>query len=285
MLWISVDVPMERIPFTNWLLMAATVVGSIYYWAPKPHAADFNVERHIDPALIEKLQDPKLTPKQREAVERQIDRQLQKAEDEDAALPGALNPRRFAPSQLVTHLFVHGDIVHLLANMLFLFCFGNAVNAKLGHLTFLALYFACGAFAGLAWLLLGSGVPVIGASGAISGITGAFLVLYPLNEISYYDELSLRWFGDAWRFSSYWFILAYMTLDLIGTLGRFGGVAYLCHLAGECLGFGVTVGLVLAGVVRSGRGETNLLEAMGFAVAKPKRRRKRRRRPPPEDGE
>jgi membrane associated rhomboid family serine protease len=202
-----------------------------------------------------------------------------------AAPPGSLNPHRFAPHQLVTYLFVHGGVLHLLGNLLFLFCFGNAVNAKLGHLPFLALYFGCGAFAGLAWLLLGSGVPVIGASGAIMGITGAFLVLYPLNEISYYDEWSLRLRGDAWRFASYWFILAYMTLDLIGTLGRWGGVAYLCHLAGESLGFGVTAGLVLAGVVRSGRGETNLLEAMGFEVAKPKRRRKRRPRPAPRDGD
>ena len=93
---------------------------------------------------------------------------------------------RFFASQRVM------GVLHLLGNLLFLFTFGNAVNAKLGHLPFLALYFGSGAFAGLAWLLLGSRVPVLGASGAIMGITGAFLVLYPLNEISYYDEWSLR---------------------------------------------------------------------------------------------
>ena len=169
MLWISVDVPMERIPFTNWLLMAATVVGSIYYWAPKPHAADVNVERHLDPVLFQKLDDPKLTSQERDAIERQIERELKKVYAKVAAPPGSLNPDRFAPSQLITYLFVHGGVLHLLANLLFLFCFGNAVNAKLGHLPFLGLYFGCGAFAGLAWLLLGSGVPVIGASGATPG--------------------------------------------------------------------------------------------------------------------
>src|SRR4051812_40644382 len=104
MLWISVDVPMERIPFTNWLLMAATVVGSIYYWAPKPHAAHFDIEKQIDPALIQKLEDPKLTPEQREAIERQMERELKKAYAEVAAPPGSLNPHRFAPYQLVTYL-------------------------------------------------------------------------------------------------------------------------------------------------------------------------------------
>ena len=54
MLWLSVDVPMERIPFTNWLLMAATVVGIIYYWARHPAPDEVDFEKRLDPALIQK---------------------------------------------------------------------------------------------------------------------------------------------------------------------------------------------------------------------------------------
>src|SRR5207237_972692 len=63
----------------------------------------------------------------------------------------ALNtgPSGFQPWQLVTYLFVHADFWHLFGNMLFLFCFGNAVNAKLGHLPFLGLYLLCGVLAGV----------------------------------------------------------------------------------------------------------------------------------------
>src|SRR5213080_2695033 len=113
MLWLSVDVPMERVPFTNLLLMAATIAGSIYYWT-RPAGAEVNFEPRLDPILLQKSQDPKLTPKQREAAQQQLDREVQKViqmADEESAPAGSLNPRRFAPSQLVTHLFVHGDVL------------------------------------------------------------------------------------------------------------------------------------------------------------------------------
>jgi hypothetical protein len=92
--------------------------------------------------------------------------------------------------------------------------------------------------------------------------------------------------GDAWRFPSWVFILFYMVLDLLGTVAdrnsSGGGVAYVCHLAGECTGIGIGCALAASRWVTSDRGEQNLLEAMGFVEApKPRRRKKRRPRIPP----
>ncbi len=94
----TVDVPMERIPFTNWILIALTVFVSGLILLDRAMDDD-----HFFPL------------------------------PEERAYVGALNPKDFNPLQLISHLFVHGNIFHLVGNMIFLFVFGNAVNAKLGH--------------------------------------------------------------------------------------------------------------------------------------------------------
>ena len=88
-------------------------------------------------------------------------------------------PGNFKISQLVGSLFLHAGWMHLLGNMFFLWLFGNAVNAKLGHWQFLALYFLAGIFAGGIYLIFGPAIPVLGASGAIMGVMGAFFMLLP----------------------------------------------------------------------------------------------------------
>jgi membrane associated rhomboid family serine protease len=82
---------------------------------------------------------------------------------------------------LITYMFFHADIFHLLGNMLFLWVFGDNVEDAMGHAKFLFFYLACGVFAGLfhAWMLPGSDVPLIGASGAVAGVIAAYLMLHP----------------------------------------------------------------------------------------------------------
>jgi membrane associated rhomboid family serine protease len=82
---------------------------------------------------------------------------------------------------LLTYMFFHADIFHLLGNMLFLWVFGDNVEDAMGHVKFLFFYLACGVFAGLfhAWMLPGSDVPLIGASGAVAGVIAAYLMLHP----------------------------------------------------------------------------------------------------------
>ncbi|MCK4626573.1 MAG: rhomboid family intramembrane serine protease, partial [Phycisphaerae bacterium] len=81
--------------------------------------------------------------------------------------------------QFFSCMFMHGGWGHLLGNMIFLWVFGNAVNDSLGNVGYLAFYLAGGVIAGVGYVLLSGTAPVLGASGAISAVTGAFLVLFP----------------------------------------------------------------------------------------------------------
>jgi membrane associated rhomboid family serine protease len=297
--YMQVDVPMAQPPVANWLLMAATVVFSIAGFVQDSKHSRYTLdlddpaEVQLDPAVERQLSDPQLTQQQKmEILRRELAKARGRGSDESTELQGtlkyALHPPRsghFHVWQLITYQFVHADFMHLLGNMIFLFCFGNAVNAKIGQLLFVPLYLVLGVVAGIGWLVLGSNNPLVGASGAIMGITGVFLVLYPLNEIAVWTFRSFLYTGDAWRFPSWVFIAFYMVLDLLGsTLDRAtggGGVAYVCHIAGEFVGFGVGCLLVATRWVRSDRGEQNLLEAMGWLEEERPRRRKRRRPKPP----
>jgi membrane associated rhomboid family serine protease len=82
---------------------------------------------------------------------------------------------------LITYQFFHGDVLHLLSNMLFLWVFGDNVEDAMGHVRFLIFYLLCGVFAGLfhAWMVPGSDMPLIGASGAVAGVIAAYLMLHP----------------------------------------------------------------------------------------------------------
>ncbi len=82
---------------------------------------------------------------------------------------------------LVSYMFFHGDLLHLAGNMLFLWVFGDNVEDAMGHVRFVAFYLLCGIFAGLmhAWITPDSGIPLIGASGAVAGVISAYLMLHP----------------------------------------------------------------------------------------------------------
>jgi membrane associated rhomboid family serine protease len=165
MIPLTVDVPMKRLPCANWLLIAATVWISLA--VPYAH-------RERD-ALIPEL--PSL----------------------EKLSPLVLQRAHFRPYQLVTHLFQHAGLVHLIGNTVFLFVFGNAVNAKLGQLGFLAAYLLLGVLAGLAWLVGGQGDAALGASGAIMGVCGMSLVLYPLNMVKvFWDDFELSVLLPSW---------------------------------------------------------------------------------------
>jgi membrane associated rhomboid family serine protease len=265
----TVDVPMKRLPIANWLLIAVTVIVSFVGFSYKPPI----------PPLPSDTTDPKQVEKFMQEVEKR----------KEYITPLALHPKQFHVWQLITHMFVHADLFHLAGNMIFLFCFGNAVDAKLGHLAFLGSYFVTGLLGALVMLPLSGGLPMLGASGAISGIVGIFLVLYPLNEIALWD-LDYLWLsgGEPWRLSSYWFILFHFVFDLYGTVFMSkAGIAYACHLTGEIVGAAVTAILVYRGIIQPDRGEITLLHALGFFKKSPKRARQKPRKakgPPHDNG-
>jgi membrane associated rhomboid family serine protease len=134
---------------------------------------------------------------------------------------------------LLTSLFIHGDLFHLLGNMLFLWIFGNNIEDVLGAFRFVLFYLACGLAAGLTQIAAtpGSHLPMIGASGAIAGVLGAYWVLFPRAQV-----LTLVFFFvvpvPARIFLGLWFVAQFLNI------GMGGGVAWFAHVGGFLAGIG-----------------------------------------------
>jgi membrane associated rhomboid family serine protease len=141
---------------------------------------------------------------------------------------------------LVTSMFVHGSIVHLFGNMLYLWIFGNNIEDRLGHLRFVFFYLLCGLAGSLGHIASSpySTVPTIGASGAISGILGAYLVVYPRAKIQ--TLFFIVFFVRLITIDARWFLLVWIAFQLVSgvssyTLAGSGaqdGVAWFAHCAG-----------------------------------------------------
>ncbi len=150
-------------------------------------------------------------------------------------------PTTPALAQFFTYQFLHGGPMHLLGNMVFLYVFGNSVEDRLGHVGYLLFYLGCGVLAGLGHLLTATS-PVIGASGAIAGVTGAYLALFPLSNVTIF-----YWFFFIGYFevSSIVLILFSVARDFLFQFMGTSNVAYSAHLAGYAAGFVVGMGLLM----------------------------------------
>ncbi len=139
----------------------------------------------------------------------------------------------------LSFMFIHGGFWHLLGNMWSLYIFGDNVEDRLGSLRYLVFYLLCGWVSGLSHLLTNwnSQIPTIGASGAIAGVMGAYLILYPRSRIltlipiffiPYFIEI------PAFFFLGIWFLLQF--LSAAGTYGQSGGIAWWAHIGGFVFG-------------------------------------------------
>jgi membrane associated rhomboid family serine protease len=216
------ETPRRTFPIVNLLLILANIAVFIYQLTLPPRAGNQLVMQYgLVPARAEQALAHPGTP--------------------GAALGPALVP-------LVTSMFLHGGFLHILGNMLFLYVFGGNVEDALGHGRYLGFYFICGIGSGLAQMLLnwGSKLPSIGASGAISGVMGAYIVLFPTARILTLIPLLFFFFTmriPALIILGYWFIIQF--LSGISTLGQInqGGVAWWAHIGGFLLGMFLCWGL------------------------------------------
>lgn len=143
---------------------------------------------------------------------------------------------------LFTSMFMHGGIAHILGNMLFLGIFGDNLENVMGHLKYLAFYLLCGVLAGLSHvfstLILGQNmlIPSLGASGAISGVMGGYLLLFPSRGIHVWLFLFFVVTLPAFLVVGLWFV--FQVLNGMGSLGgeEAGGVAYAAHIGGFIFG-------------------------------------------------
>ena len=142
-----------------------------------------------------------------------------------------------------TYTFLHGGFLHIAGNMLFLYIFGNNVNDKMGPWGYLGFYLAGGVVAGIVYVL-GGGAPVIGASGAVSAVTGAFLILFPRARVMVLVFFMLIF---TYEVPSVILIAAFFALDLFQqfapALFGMSHTAHLAHIGGTL--FGVTLPLLL----------------------------------------
>ena len=195
--------PTRRFPFINYLLIIFNVVICIYtYTLSLPALEDFFNRFALTPSLV-------------------------------------LNGQNLL--SFFTSMFLHAGLGHLLGNMLFLHIFGDNLEDYLGHFRYLLFYLACGLVADFAQIFVDptSSIPQVGASGAIAGVMGGYLLLYPQRRIDilfsfgwWYEQATL----PAWTMLFYWFLAQLLTG--VGSLGMVeeGGVAYFAHLGGFLAG-------------------------------------------------
>ncbi|MHB1001106.1 MAG: rhomboid family intramembrane serine protease [Armatimonadota bacterium] len=163
----------------------------------------------------------------------------------DVGIPGAISPWM----TLFTHQFLHANWLHIISNMLYLWIFGNNIEDVLGHFRFLVFYLLCGLAAAVLQILPSpmSPVPMLGASGAIAGILGAYIILFPrarIVSLIYFIQVAVL---PASVYLGIWFIIqAFNSLIIFGAGSiASGGVAFLAHMGGF-IG-GVIIILVLGG--------------------------------------
>src|SRR5437667_6707558 len=157
--------------------------------------------------------------------------------------PGVPSTAISAYLTLITSMFMHGGIAHIFGNMLFLWIFGDNIEDRLGHLRYLIFYLVCGVLAGLAHVFATVGfggdpyIPSLGASGAISGVLGAYILLFPTRRVT----VLISWF--VMQVPAFLAIGLWFAFQLINGLGYFGagsqqggGVAYAAHIGGFVVG-------------------------------------------------
>ena len=149
-------------------------------------------------------------------------------------------PASVAFVPFLSSMFLHASLPHVLLNMWGLAIFGDNVEDRLGHFRYLAFYIVCGLGAGLTHLIFNfsSTVPTVGASGAIAGVMGAYLVLYPRSRVLTWWGFFVLWL-PAWLVLGYWLIINLLSgaaSVLAESRGPVGGVAFWAHVGGFATG-------------------------------------------------
>jgi rhomboid family protein len=152
-------------------------------------------------------------------------------------------------STLITSMFLHGGWMHLGGNMLYLWIFGDNIERAMGRVRFLVFYLVCGIAAGLAHITFsgGSAIPSVGASGAISGVLGGYLLLFPQNRVRVLTRGGIA-SVPAIVVLGFWIVIQLISqVGSIAQTSEGGGVAYMAHIGG------FVAGLVLVKLFTVGR--------------------------------
>lgn len=144
------------------------------------------------------------------------------------------------PMTMITAMFLHGGVLHIFGNMLYLWVFGNNVEDNFGKLRFIIFYIACGLSASILHIIMNpsSPLPMIGASGAISGVLGAYMLLYPFARV---DTLVIFFiFIRIIPLPAFLFIILWFIIQLMGASSMSGNIAWFAHIGGFIAGIILT---------------------------------------------
>ena len=244
-----VDVPQDRWPLMNWLILLALVaVFALQIADVLERAAQQDIPaQDTRPSTSRTPTRPEPSAQPPPPQPREI-----------PGITGKLMLRGWSLKGLFGYMWLHGGLLHLLGNLLFLWVFGNAVCAKIGNIRYLLLYVLLGVTAGVAHLLMSRG-SLVGASGAIGGIVGMYLVLFYQNDIT--CVLVLVVYVRVFAVSSIWMILLWMCWNVVGALLPGGSnVAYFAHLGGFGAGFAIALLLCKNGWITMEKYEKSLLQ-------------------------
>jgi len=144
---------------------------------------------------------------------------------------------------IFTSMFLHADLFHIIGNLWFLWIFGDNVEDHLGHFPYLVFYLLCGVAAALTFVALNPGatVPTLGASGAIAGVMGGYVLLYPKARVQTLVVLVVFftfWWIPAWAFLGYWFLIQFVATSVTAgaVAHQTGGIAFAAHVGGFIAG-------------------------------------------------
>ena len=283
-----VDVPEERWPFINWLIIAGAVTAFVFQTVSiyeRHTMLPDKMKEYQDRSVEDVAKEFGVDEKQLKEIERAADQiqgningllppSLQSGNIKEMLIKRAILEEYYVWGQVrpfilngwtlkgfLGHIWLHGGILHLLGNMLFLWIFGNAVCAKLGNFKYLPIYIGLGFIAGFSQMVF-SGQGGLGASGAINGIVGMYLVFFPTNEITCYFFIPLLIGPKEFCLSSYWMILFWLAFDIWGATQGGGEIAYFAHLGGFAGGFILAVLMLKLKLVKMERYEKSLLQVI-----------------------
>jgi membrane associated rhomboid family serine protease len=250
--------PTRRAPVVTVLLLAACV-GIYFFWQPSPLGDDIDdLLFSLDHAAI-----PCEVIERRPLTEPEVAATFGVAQQSDACGLGSSESRPYAPDKsialsVLTSMFLHGSLLHLGGNLLFLWIFGNNIEDHLGPIRYLLFYVAAGVVATLTHVALNldSTIPMVGASGAIAGVMGAYLVWFPdapVRTLLVFFLILVVRVRAKWILG-FWFVLQFFTSPN-------SGVAWAAHVGGFV--FGVIVALI----VRASRGARRAMWTSGYRSA------------------
>jgi membrane associated rhomboid family serine protease len=218
-------------PFINYLLLALNIIGFVF-WQEMGNSIPVTFGYSTVPAEILLGQDIVTNSK---IIENPVT-------GENILMPGLQPTPMPVYLTLITSMFMHGGWAHLGGNMLFLWIFGDNLEHAMGHKRYLIFYLLCGVIASLAHVFSASFlndstlVPSLGASGAISGVLGGYILLYPGRSVSVWIFITIVRL-PAFLVLGVWFV--FQLVNGMGTLGgneAAGGVAYAAHIGGFVAG-------------------------------------------------